>query len=65
MKQTYRLSSSAISHCAYDPDDGALEVTFVNGDTYTHAQVPPDVAQGLVEATSPGRYWNSAIKGQY
>lgn len=65
MRQTHRLSSTAIRYVAYDPETSELEVTFTNGSTYSHSDVPPEVAEGLINAGSPGSYYNSTIKGVY
>jgi hypothetical protein len=59
------LRSSSIAAAGYDPDTRTMEVEFVNGRTYTHPDVPPEVYEGLVSAESPGRFYNQQIKGQF
>ena len=59
------LSSSALSSATYDPDTRVLDVTFVNGRTYTHPDVPQAVVDGLASAASAGAYYNAVIKGVY
>ncbi len=59
------LNSSNLASYDYDPDTAVLKIQFVSGRTYTYADVPPDVADGLGSASSPGQYFNSAIKDQY
>lgn len=68
------LRSSAISFADWEPDDpdddsqqatGTLSVTFVNGGSYDHDGVPRDVYERLVADTSPGRFYNTEIKGAY
>lgn len=57
--------SSSLHAAAYDADTRDLDLTFSNGRTYTLRNVPPDVADGLSAASSPGSYFNSNLKGQY
>jgi hypothetical protein len=48
----------------YSTDGNAL-LTFPNGKTYVHRNVPPDVVVGLVTASSQGAYYVKRIKGRY
>ena len=59
------LNSSNLQGYDYDPDTRLLKIRFVSGRTYSYADVPPDVADGLSSASSPGQYFNSAIKDQF
>lgn len=67
------LKSSMLSGVSWTPkssqmqdnDLGTMEIQFKSGKTYTFENVPQDVYQGLVEAPSPGGYYNEVIKGQY
>lgn len=65
MKETRRLSSTTITHAAWDPDTGKLELTFASGESYDYESVPQDVFEGLVAAPSAGRFFHQFIKGQY
>ena len=59
------LRSSSIQ-ATYDDETQELDVTFIaNGRTYTHPDVPAQVADELVASPSPGAYYNAAIKGSY
>lgn len=60
-----KINSSAISLSEYDDETQTLTITFSNGQSYDLTGVPPDVAQGLVDADSPGRYFNTRLKGLY
>jgi KTSC domain len=60
-----QLNSSAISSAAYDDETQVLTVTFTSGRSYDHPGVPFDIYEGLAESPSPGRYWNTEIKGIY
>lgn len=59
------VRSTAIAQVGYDPDIKRLEVEFVSGQSYTFDSVPPEVAEGLVASASPGRFFQSSIKGVY
>jgi hypothetical protein len=61
----FSLSSSALSSGAYDPVKQTLDITFTNGRTYTHYDVPPDVVAALRASPSPGSFYNDEIKGVY
>lgn len=68
MRDTQILSSTAILSVTCDLDDDSpqsIDVTFVNGNTYTHAGVPLTVVQGLVNAPSAGRYYIANLKGKF
>ena len=59
------LASSNLDACSYDVESGTLRIRFKSGRTYSYKDVPPDVASGLEQASSPGSYFNSSIKGVY
>jgi hypothetical protein len=42
-----------------------LELEFVSGDVYRYFAVPPSVFRALVEADSPGAYFNATINDRY
>jgi KTSC domain len=60
-----RLKSSAILLAEYDTDTQELTLTFSNGSSYDLSGVPPDLFNALVSSDSPGRYFNTYLKGQY
>ncbi len=59
------LNSSNLASYDYDQDTQRLSIRFTSGRTYNYADVPQDVVDGLASASSPGVYFNSAIKDQY
>jgi lysyl-tRNA synthetase, class II len=65
MRHGQSLNSSALSSAQYDDETRELELTFSSGQTYTYHDVPKDVYDGLVSSSSPGRYYNEAIKDIY
>lgn len=59
------LRSSNLVGYEYDAERQELKITFHSGRTYTYGSVPQDIAEGLGQADSPGRYFNNSIKGVY
>jgi len=59
------LSSSNLAGCDYDAERQILIILFRSGRTYRYADVPQQIADGLTSASSPGQYFNSAVKGVY
>jgi len=59
------LISTALQSVAYDEDAETLDVTFVNGRSYTHEGVPPAVVAQLERSSSPGSFYHIRIKGVY
>lgn len=58
--------SSCFSAIGYDYDDDILQVTFRDsGVSYQYSDVPVSVWNDLKSASSPGKYYNSDIKGNY
>lgn len=65
-EQSQSLDSSAIRRASYSADDQTLSITFLrSGRTYTYYGVPPSVYLNLVNAPSPGRYFNFNIRNNY
>lgn len=57
------LNSSCIRRVEYA--DGTLSITFRSGSTYRLRRVPERLYHGLVNASSPGRYFNKKLKGRF
>lgn len=49
----------------YDIDTQTLEIRFKSGHVYRYAHVPEAVHQGLMTASSHGRYFHRHIKDHY
>ncbi len=58
-----RLSRSLSA--GYDKDTQELTIQFENGQDYMFYGVPPDLWEGLQKSDSPGRFYNSRIRGKY
>ena len=65
MPQMTRIRSSSVVAVGYDEDRHELSVTFIRGDTYVYAMVPPSVYRSLLGAESVGRFVNQTIKPTY
>jgi hypothetical protein len=60
-----QVDSSAILRVAYDDRARRLVVTFVTGRAYAYDDVPRRVYERLMDASSKGRFFNSAIRDRY
>jgi KTSC domain len=59
------VSSSNIASIGYDSSSQTLEVEFHGGSVYQYSGVPQEVYDGLMGASSHGKYLNEYIKGTY
>lgn len=59
------VESSMLAAIGYDPDLKALVVLFNSGKAYQYRDVPPEVYQGLVTASSKGRYMLDHVIDHY
>ncbi|RLK52145.1 KTSC domain-containing protein [Microbacterium telephonicum] len=49
----------------YDAATALLEIEFTSGDVYRYFAVPPSVHRALMDADSPGAYFNRHISDRY
>lgn len=61
MKRT-NVSSSNLDSVGYDEDSQTLEIAFLNGGVYQYYEVPNEVYEGLMNASSHGKYFDKNIK---
>jgi hypothetical protein len=54
-----------ITRAGYDPDTETMELEFVSGQTYTYEDVPISVFNGLITASSPGKFYHANIKDAF
>ncbi|MEM6868292.1 MAG: KTSC domain-containing protein [Cyanobacteria bacterium P01_C01_bin.121] len=52
------VSSSAISAVGYDPDSRQMQIRFKTSGTYTFCRVPQHIFDGLLSASSKGKYYD-------
>jgi KTSC domain len=59
------VSSSHIASVGYDASEQVLEIEFESGGVYRYTGVARHVYQGLLSASSPGRYFHQQIRDRY
>lgn len=59
------VQSSHIKSFGYDEKDEVLEVEFLDGAKYTYAGVPKDTFHRCCNASSPGKFFHSEVRGVY
>ena len=59
------FNSSAIKRAEYDPKSMRMTIWFPAGHSYDYCRVPEGVWNGLLNAPSKGRYFNTVIDGHY
>ena len=64
-RSSFSLNSSNLSEMDYEPNRQTLTISFNSGAQYEYYGVPPQVAEGLRNASSPGQYFFRLIKNQY
>ena len=60
-----QVSSSNVKSIGYDINTSILEVEFKNGRVYQYFNVPINVYNAIINASSIGKYLNSNIVGVY
>jgi hypothetical protein len=59
------VESSTLARVAYEETTALLQLEFCNRKTYLYFDVPADIHQALLCASSKGRYFNRAIRGRF
>jgi hypothetical protein len=59
------VESATLAAIGYDDACCILQLKFRNDAVYSYFGVPGSVYQGLVAASSKGRYFNAAIRGHF
>jgi len=59
------VQSSNLNSVGYDPDTKTLEIEFHDGGVYLYFDVLTDIHQGLMSASSKGKFHHSFIKNVY
>lgn len=60
--EMYPVDSSHISEIGYDENAQTLFVRFINGSLYEYYNIPPDIYDNLLYATSKGSYLYQHVK---
>lgn len=60
--QRIPVTSSNLKDVGYDSQTSILEIGFTNGRVYQYFDVPEDIYNGLMSASSHGRYFDAYIK---
>ena len=59
------VESSTLAALAYDDGREILQLEFRSGRKYQYFGVPATVCEGLLRASSKGRYFNEVIGGHF
>lgn len=59
------VASTTLATVAYDPAGGILQLEFCSGAVYRYFGVPAEVHDGLLRASSKGRYFNGEIRERF
>lgn len=59
------VQSSSIASIGYDEASQTLEIEFLNGAVYQYFDVPMQIYQEFLAASSKGEYLTQFIKGYY
>ena len=60
-----RVDSSMIRRIDYDEAARELDITFTSGKTYTYFEVPKQVYERFLKASSKGQFFNRHIRGKF
>lgn len=63
--KTMAVASTTLAKVAYHPDRQLLQLEFRDRAVYQYFEVPAEVHQALLRASSKGRYFNLSIRGRY
>ncbi|WP_409338765.1 KTSC domain-containing protein [Halalkalicoccus ordinarius] len=59
------VSSSNLSSVGYDENSRILEIEFNDGSVYQYSNVPISIYNGLMAASSHGKYFHRNIRDAY
>ena len=59
------VDSSTITAVGYDRGTAVLEIEFTSGEVYEYFLVPHSVYEGLLRATSKGRFFGDHVRNHY
>ena len=59
------IKSNAIEAVGYDSQTLEMKIRCKHGSTYDFCGVPAHIFRGLLDAASPGTYYNTHIRDRY
>lgn len=59
------VSSSDLASVGYDENSHILEIEFLRGGIYQYSGVPKNIYEGLMSASSKGKYFHRYIRDNY
>lgn len=59
------VESKNLKAVGYDPARREMDVSFKNGSTFHHHDVPPEVHSALMSADSHGQHYAQYVKGRF
>ena len=59
------VNSASISHIGYDSSTQKMKITFKPNRTYDYCNVPQNVFDAFLKASSIGTFYNEEIKDNY
>jgi len=59
------VKSSFFHSVGFNKKSQILEIEFSNGGLYEYSEIPKKIHEGLMAASSLGKYYNQYIKGQF
>ena len=60
-----QLDSSALAEARFDEATSDMTIVFVDGAEHTYPEMDREIFVALVEAKSPGRFFNLNIRGKF
>ncbi len=60
-----RVTSSNLNRVSYNSQSQQMLIQFRSGAVYQYWSVPGNISQGLVQADSPGKFFNQNIRNRY
>ena len=60
-----KINSAKIRGAGYDARSGTLEIEFSNGTVYAYSGVSPEVYRRLMNAPSPGSFFDDRIAEEF
>jgi len=59
------VRSKDLAAVGYDAESRTLEIEFLSGGVYQYFDVPPPVHDGLMKASSHGKFFHAHIRNKY